>query len=86
MSKKMDGAKEAAKAYIDQMRPGDKAGLVAFNTDIKVVQSVTDNHQALTKAIDSLQPIGNTAMFDALTQECGTSFRCEWTKDDYPAK
>ncbi len=68
MSKKMDGAKEAAKAYIDQMRPGDKAGLVAFNTDIKVVQSVTDDHQALTKAIDSLQPIGNTAMFDALTQ------------------
>jgi VWFA-related protein len=67
-SKKMDGARDAAKAYVDQMRPGDKAGLVAFNTDIKVVQSVTDDHQALSQAIDSLQPVGNTALFDALTK------------------
>lgn len=63
---KIDGAKQAAQAYVDQMRPGDQAGVVAFNTDVNVVQDVTSDHQALTKAIDSLKPLGNTAMFDAL--------------------
>lgn len=69
---KIAGAKEAAKAYIDQMRPGDQAGVVAFNTDVNVVQDVTGDHQALTDAIDSLKSQGNTAMFDALVSSVQT--------------
>ncbi len=63
---KLDAAKTAAKAYVDQMRPGDQAGLVSFNTKVDVVQAVTSDHQALDSAIDSLQSSGDTAMFDAL--------------------
>ena len=63
---KLDSAKTAAKAYVDQMRPGDQAGVVAFDTKVNVVQAITSDHQALTKAIDSLQPGSDTAMFDAL--------------------
>ena len=65
-SDKIKGAKEAAKAYLDLMRPGDQAGLISFNTQVKVVQPVTTDKAALLQAIDSLQPAGNTAMFDAL--------------------
>jgi Ca-activated chloride channel homolog len=63
---KLTQAKAAADAYVNQMRPGDQAGVVAFDTHVSVVQSITTDHQALTNAIDSLQPGTDTAMFDAL--------------------
>ena len=63
---KLTQAKAAAKAYVDQMRPGDQAGVVAFDTHVSIVQAITTDHQALTAAIDSLQSGTDTAMFDAL--------------------
>ncbi len=65
---KLTLAKTAAKAYVDQMRPGDQAGIIAFDTHIEVNQPVTSDHQQLTQTIDSLQPGTDTAMFDALMQ------------------
>ncbi len=63
---KLDSAKKAADAYVDQMRPGDQAGVEAFDTHVKVAQAITADHQALKNAIDALQPGSDTAMFDAL--------------------
>ena len=63
---KLTQAKAAADAYVNQMRPGDQAGVVAFDTHVSVVQAITTDHQALTNAIDLLQPGTDTAMFDAL--------------------
>ncbi len=63
---KLTQAKAAADAYINQMRPGDQAGVVAFDTHVSVVQAITTDHQALTRAIDSLQSGTDTAIFDAL--------------------
>jgi VWFA-related protein len=63
---KLTQAKAAADAYINQMRPGDQAAVVTFDTHVSVVQAITTDHQALTKAIDSLQSGSDTAMFDAL--------------------
>ena len=65
---KMQAARDAAKAYIDQMRPGDQAAVISFNTQVTVVQPVTGDQAALLAAVDSLRPVGNTAMFDALVQ------------------
>jgi len=65
---KLTQAKAAAKAYVDQMRPGDQAGLIAFDTHVEVNQPVTGDHQVLTQTIDSLQPGSDTAMFDAVTK------------------
>jgi VWFA-related protein len=65
-SNKMAGAKAAAVAYIEQMRPEDQAGVIGFNTEVKVVQPVTGDRAALKSAINSLVPDGNTAMFNAL--------------------
>lgn len=63
---KLPSAKTAAKAYVAQMRPGDQAGVIAFDTKVNVVQAITADHNALNTAIDSLQPGSDTAMFDAV--------------------
>ena len=34
---KIGGARAAAKAYVDQMRPGDQAGLMVYNTKTEVI-------------------------------------------------
>jgi VWFA-related protein len=63
---KIDGAKAAAKAYVDQMRPGDQAGLMVYNTQVNYVQQLTKDHSALIGAIDGIKTGGDTAMYDAL--------------------
>ena len=65
---KLTAAKAAARAYIDQMRPGDEAGLLTFNTKVTYLQPITADRAALVQAIDSLDARGDTSMFDALDQ------------------
>lgn len=65
---KLTAAKDAAKAYVNQMRAGDQAGLMAFDTKTYYVQPVTTDTAALTSAIDGLKTGGDTAMFDALVE------------------
>ncbi|MEW6404743.1 MAG: VWA domain-containing protein [Chloroflexota bacterium] len=65
---KLDAAKQAAKTYVSQLRPGDQAGLMAYDTQVYNVQPVTSDIAALTAAIDSLQPGSDTAMYNALVE------------------
>jgi Ca-activated chloride channel family protein len=65
---KLDTAKEAAKAYVDQMRPGDQTGLMSFNTEITYAQPLTADVDQLKTAIDSLVADKDTAMYDALVE------------------
>lgn len=65
---KLDTAKEAAKAYADQMRSGDQAGLMSFNTAVVYVQQLTPDIDSLKAAIDSLVAEDDTAMYDALVE------------------
>ena len=65
---KLSAAKAAAQAYVAQMRPGDQAGLLTFNTKVSYVQAITTDHAALIQAIKSLTAENDTAMFDALAQ------------------
>ena len=65
---KLTAAKDAAKAYVNQMRAGDQAGLMTFDTRTYYVQPVTTDTAALTSAIDGLKTGGDTSMFDALVE------------------
>jgi VWFA-related protein len=65
---KLDSAKAAARAYVEQMRPGDQAGLLTFNTRTSYIQSITSDHAALLDAIASMRAGDNTAMYDALLE------------------
>src|SRR5688572_20177084 len=65
---KLQAAKEAAKSYVTQMRAGDQAGLITFDTQTYYVQTITTDTVALINAIDGLQTGGDTSMFDALIE------------------
>jgi len=65
---KLAAAKEAAKTYVSQMRPGDQAGLMTYDTQTYYVQPITTDTAALTAAIDGLVTGGDTAMYNALVE------------------
>jgi VWFA-related protein len=65
---KLDAAKEAAKSYVSQLRPGDQAGLMTYDTQVYYVQPITGDTTALTAAIEGLQPGSDTAMYNALVE------------------
>lgn len=65
---KLAAAKEAAKTYVSQMRPGDQAGLMTYDTKTYYVQPITTDTAALTAAIDALVTGGDTAMYNALVE------------------
>ena len=70
-SGKLEGAKAAARAYVDQMQPGDQAGVLTFNTSPRLLQPLTDDRDALLQAIDGLRAGEDTAMYDALGESVG---------------
>ncbi len=63
---KLDSAKAAAHKFVERMRSSDQTGIIAFNTQVKTVQAITSDKDALDAAIDSLVAQHNTAMYDAL--------------------
>ncbi len=65
---KLEAAKDAARAYVRQMRPNDQAGLLTFNTQIKQAQAITTDSQKVLGAIGKLKAKNDTAMYDALMQ------------------
>ena len=65
---KLDAAKEAAKAYVDQARPSDQIGLVTFNTEIEYEEPLTKDRRELIAAINGLKALDDTAMYDALAE------------------
>ncbi len=65
---KLAAAKEAAKAYVAQMRSGDQAGLMTYDTKTYYVQPITSDTNALVTAIDGLVTGSDTAMYNALVE------------------
>src|SRR5574341_1727 len=63
---KIDAARAAATAFVDLMRPGDQTGVIAYNTQVEVVQPLTSDQEALRQAIASIQGFEDTAMYDGL--------------------
>ena len=65
---KLESAKEVAQEYLDQMRPGDQAGIITFNTKVGIAQDITSDHNALAAAIKNISANSDTALYDALVQ------------------
>jgi tight adherence protein B len=64
-------AKEAARAFVDQLQPGGQAGLLAFADQPARATVLTDDRALLTTAIDRLKAEGNTALWDAVVAAAG---------------
>lgn len=65
---KLEAAKAAATAYVEQARAEDLIGILSFSTDIEYVQPLTKDRAALLEAIAELKAVEDTAMYDALDQ------------------
>ncbi len=63
---KLDAAKAAARVFVEQLRPVDRVGLLAFHTDITYVQPITTDRDLIFDAINGLEAEQDTAMYDAL--------------------
>lgn len=63
---KLESAKAAAIAYVNQMRATDEAGLISFDTEITYAQPTTTDHEQLKNAINGLATGTDTAMYDAV--------------------
>jgi Ca-activated chloride channel homolog len=82
--------REAANSFIDALRPGDKVGVVAFNTvtqgpdklaTVDILASLTSDRKSLRKAIDNLGSSNGTPYYDALERVADNIFR-DPPKDD----
>ncbi len=65
---KLAQAKSAAKDFVGQLRPRDRAVVVVFNDDIGLAQPLTNDRQQLGRSIDNLSAHGSTRIYDALAQ------------------
>jgi tight adherence protein C len=65
---KLPAAKAAAIAFLQSLTPNDQVTVLAFNTRVTQVVAATNDRAALEAGINSLEPGGNTAAFDALYQ------------------
>ena len=65
---RLDAAREAARAFIDQLPDGIRVGIVAFASRPVTLVAPTDDRAQLDEAIDGLRALDGTAMGDALMQ------------------
>jgi Ca-activated chloride channel family protein len=68
---KLDQAKQAAIAFIEQTEANNRVGLMTFSSDTRILvplENVETNKQRLIQAINGLQADGDTALYDAVIE------------------
>ena len=66
MEDKVDEVHEAAGSFVDTLRDQDRALLIDFDDRVFLIQELTADRERLKAAIRSTEPIGATALYDAL--------------------
>lgn len=59
-------ARAAAASLVESLAPGDAAAIVAFANEVIVLQEMTEDRADLLAAIERLDGLGNTALYDAV--------------------
>jgi VWFA-related protein len=76
--------RSAANSFIEALRPGDRVGVVAFNTaltgtesiaTVEVLTPLTSDREALSSAIENLGASNGTPYYDALERVADNIFR-----------
>ena len=63
---KIRAVHDAAGAFVESLREIDRALVMDFDENVFLIQELTASHEDLKEAITSTDPIGNTALYDAL--------------------
>lgn len=66
MRDKLKEVHEAASAFVETIRPDDRAFVIDFNDNVFMIQEPTSDHEALRDAIASTEALQGTAIHDAL--------------------
>ena len=56
----------AARAFLDGLRPGERAALLAFHHEVQLLEPLTPDLGAVRRALDRASPTGSTALVDAV--------------------
>ncbi|HYW88876.1 MAG TPA: VWA domain-containing protein [Chloroflexota bacterium] len=65
---KLDHAREAASAFIDSTGGKDRVTIVAFSSQVSVIQDYAADRTALKAALGTLNAKGDTLLYDAVAQ------------------
>jgi Ca-activated chloride channel family protein len=65
---RLSAAEDAARLFVEKLPPGLKVGLLAFDSQSRVLASPTLDHGLVLRAIDHLSVHGGTATGDAIYQ------------------
>jgi hypothetical protein len=66
MIEELPAARNAARLFVDLLRPVDRAGVIQFSHSVKAFQPMTNDKQKLFAIIDSAKADGTTGLYDAL--------------------
>ncbi len=66
MEDKLRLAQEAASGFVERLRKEDLAEVVDFDSRVQILQTFTNDHEALEKAIRSTTADGSTAIYHAI--------------------
>jgi Ca-activated chloride channel family protein len=64
----IDAARDAAVRFVQSLAPGDRAMVIAFSDDVRILAEATTDRDKLIGAIRSIQARGGTALYDAIYQ------------------
>jgi VWFA-related protein len=64
--RKLERLRDAARAFLEELRPHDEAALLAFDHRIELLHDATTDRTAIGGALDALEPGGATSVIDAL--------------------
>ncbi len=65
MENKAREVEEALKHFIDLLEPADEVLVMVFNDHLRIAQDFTSDREQLGRVLDSLEPEGGTALYDA---------------------
>jgi VWFA-related protein len=63
---KLDALKAAGRAFLDGLREGEQAALLAFHHEVQLLEPLTADLGAVRRALDRASPRGSTALVDAV--------------------
>lgn len=66
MVDKIKEVHDAAGSFVESLRPIDQALIIDFDENVFLIQDLTSNVEDLQEVIESTEPIGATALYDAL--------------------
>jgi Ca-activated chloride channel family protein len=66
MREELDQVQDAAKGFVETLRPQDKALVVDFDENVYLLQKLTPEHGLLHAAIEGTDAEGGTALYDAI--------------------